>query len=268
MQTKRSNEAVDALVKPEKVAPAGVRLTGQPGRIVTGSGVTKDNFIVPYPMPYQAIDAVDTRIERLYQQIDAMSFAELFNAITNMQGIQPRTVEEIAARNEEKLTQLGPVIERVSTEKLELAIDRTFGIMERGGLIPPVPESLAERTLDVEFVSILTQMQRMVGIGQIERTVAFVGNLAGVAPDALDMLDVDETVEEYAERAGTPPKLIRNEQEVEQQRQQRQQQQQMQQTAEAMPAIKDGAEAARLMSEADSTGRSVLDRLRGPLLPA
>jgi hypothetical protein len=36
-----------------------------------------------------------------------------------------------------------------------------------------------------------------------------------VWPDALDKLNIDETIDEYASRAGTPPKLIRTEEEVE-----------------------------------------------------
>jgi hypothetical protein len=60
-------------------------------------------------------------------------------AITTMPGVQPRNIEEIAARNEEKLTQLGPVIERVNNEKLEVAIDRTFGIMSRMACFLPLP---------------------------------------------------------------------------------------------------------------------------------
>ena len=35
----------------------------------------------------------------------------------------------------------------------------------------------------------------------------------------------------------------------------------MMQAAGAMPALKDGAEAARLLSEADATGKSAIDRL-------
>jgi hypothetical protein len=96
-------------------------------------------------------------------------------AITNMQGVQPRNIEEIAARNEEKLTQLGPVIERVNNEKLEVAIDRAFGIMRADRPASPGARRGAEAGghIKIEFVSILTQMQRMVGLGQIER--GFVG---------------------------------------------------------------------------------------------
>jgi hypothetical protein len=218
----------------------------------------------PHVPSYQAVNAVDAKIDKTHQQIDMLSFADLFNAITNMAGIQPRTVEEIAARNEEKLTQLGPVIERVSNEKLEVVIDRVFGIMDRGGLLPPVPEAIAGQNLGVEFVSILTQMQRMVGIGQIERTVAFAGNTAGVAPEVLDVIDPDETMKEYASRAGAPSKMIRSDKEIEEVRATRAQQQQMAQAAEMAAPAKDAVEAARLASETDDQGRSLMDMVAAP----
>lgn len=250
MATKRGNEMIDQITKPEKIVPPGVRLTGQPGRVVSASGITKENVVVPYVPEHHALSRVYEKEERLERKIDALTYAELFNAITNMQGIQPRTVEEIAARNEEKLTQLGPVIERVSNEKLEVVIDRVFGIMSRGGLLPPVPEVMSGQPLKVEFVSILTVMQRMVGIGQIERTSGFIGNLAGLKPEAADKLDVDALIDEYAERTGAPPKIIRSADEVKKDRDERAQQQQMAMAAEMAPAARDGAEAARLLSEA------------------
>lgn len=264
MQNKRENEAIDHLVKPEKVVKAGMKLTGQPGNIVSAADIDKDGVLVPYAMPYQAVQAIGNKIDRLYRKIDTTSFADLFMAITNMQGIQPRNIEEIAARNEEKLTQLGPTIERVNNEKLSVAIDRVFGIMMRGGMLPPVPEVMREQSdIKVEFVSILTQMQRMVGLGQIERTASFVGNLAGAFPEAADKLNTDEMIDEYAERAGTPPKLIRTAEEVGKIRQQRQQQQNAAKMAEMAPAMQQGADAARLLSETDVNGQPMLDTLLG-----
>lgn len=264
MQVKRRNEAIDHIVKPEKVVKPGLKLTGQPGNIVSAADVDKDAVLVPYQVPYQAPAIIGQEIDRLYRQIDATSYAELFMAITNMPGVQPRNIEEIAARNEEKLTQLGPTIERVNTEKLNVAIDRVFGIMMRGGMLPPVPEAMQEQgDIKVEFVSILTQMQRMVGLGQIERTASFIGNLAGVFPEAIDKLDTDEMIDEYADRAGAPPKLIRTAEQVAKIRQQRAQQQNMAKMAEMAPALQQGADGARLLSETDVNGQSMLDTLLG-----
>ncbi len=261
MQVKRRNEAIDLMVHPEKVVPAGMKLTGQPRNIVSASNVDKDSILIPYQMPYQAVAAIGEQETKVKEQINSLSYADLFNAITNMQGIQPRNVEEIASRNEEKLTQLGPVIERVSNEKLEIAVDRTFGIMLRGGLLPEAPEELSGQDLKVEFVSILTQMQRMVGIGQIERTTSFIGNLAGAVPEVLDKLNTDEMIDEYAYRAGAPAKIIRGAAEVKDIREARAAAQQQQQTMGSMPAIQKGADAARLLSETDVNGEPLIDQL-------
>ena len=263
LQTKRRNEAIDLMVHPEKVVPPHLRLTGQPRSVVTGNGVLRDNVFVPYQMPYQAVDAIEQSADKCKTQINSLSYADLFNAITNMQGIQPRNIEEIASRNEEKLIQLGPVIERVSTEKLSPGVDRTFGIMERGRLLPPAPDALREADVDVEFVSILTQMQRMVGIGQIERTVSFVGNLAGSFPDAADKLDIDQAIDEYADRAGTPSNIVRSTADAAKLRDGRAAQMQQAQMAETLPAVRDGADAARLLSETDVGGAPLLDTLLG-----
>ena len=263
MQAKRRQEAMDFAVHPEKIVKAGIRLTGEPRRVVSASSFDKDSVLVPYQMPYQVIAAIGEQMNDVKAQIDGLSYADLFNAITNMRGIQPRNVEEIASRNEEKLTQLGPVIERVSNEKLEVAVERTFGIMSRGRMLPPAPSAIADMKINVEFVSILTQMQRAVGIGQIERTVGFVGNLAAAKPEVLDKLDTDELVDEYASRAGTSPKLIRSAKDVAAIREQRANQESAAQAAAMMPAAKDGAQAARLLSETDVGGKPLLDQLAG-----
>jgi len=244
MQAKRRNEAIDQMVKPEKIAPPNVRLTGEPGRVVVATGVDRDQIFVPYQVPYQAVAAIGQEMDKCRAQIDSLAFADLFNAITNMAGIQPRTVEEIAARNEEKLTQLGPVIERVANEKLQVAIERGFGILQRGGFLPPVPAALSDRPINVEFVSILQQMQRMVGLGQI---------------------DFDEAVDEYGYRAGAPARLIRPEREVAALRKARAAQAATSQALAAMPAMKAGADAARLLAATDlGNGDSLLARLLPP----
>jgi hypothetical protein len=254
LQTKRKTEATAFLVKPEKVVPSTLKLTGQAGNVVSVASVDKDMVLVPYQIPPQAISEIVQDIERCTQAVDQLSFASLFQAITNMEGVQPRNVEEIASRNEEKMTQLGPAIERVNGEKLKPAIDRTFGIMSRMGLLPQAPEHLQGQAIKIDFVSILTQMQRMVGLGQTERVTSFIGNLAAAFPDAADKLNVDAAIDDYADRAGAPPTIIRSDKEIEQLREAKQQAQQQQQMLAAMPAVKDGADAARLLSETAQNG--------------
>ncbi len=252
MQVKRKAEATDFLVKPEMISPSKVKLKRIPGSTVSAAVTDIEKVVVPYQMPYQAVDAIMQDVIRCEEAVNRATYADLFMAITNMAGIQPRNIEEIAARNEEKLTQLGPVIERVNNEKLQIALDRVHGIMARAGLFPPPPRSLEGKDLKTDFVSILTQMQRMVGLGQIERTAGFIGGMVATFPDAGDNLNYDEAVREYAERAGAPPKMIRSAKEVEEIRGERAQQQQMEQMVAAAPAAKDGATAAKVLSEIDA----------------
>jgi hypothetical protein len=257
LQTKRKTEATAFLVKPEKVVPSTLKITGQAGNVVSVGSVDKDMVIVPYQMPYQAIEAILADIERCTNAVDRLAYADVFLAITQMEGSADRTVPEINARLEEKMTQLGPVIERVNNEKLSVVIDRTFGIMSRLGMLPPAPEALQGAALKIDFVSILTQMQRAVGLSQTERTTSYIGTLAAAFPEAADKLNVDEAIDDYADRAGSPPKIIRSDDDVEAIREQRARQQAAQAAAAAMPAAKDGADAARLLAEATQTGGGI-----------
>ena len=250
MQAKRKGEAVDFHVKPEIVVPAQVHLRRVPGSVVTAAGIDTDGIKVPYQVPYQAIEVIRQDIGECQRAIDVAAYADLFMAITTMPGVQPRTIEEIASRNEEKLTQLGPVIERVENEKLHVAIDRTFAILSRAGMLPPPPDDLSGQELKIEFVSILAQMQRMIGLGQIERTLGFAGSLAAGSPEVMDLIDGDETLREYADRAGTPPRLMRDAETVAKIRAGRAEQQRMQQMLAAAPAVKDGADAFAKLSAA------------------
>lgn len=262
LQAKRKNEAIDWLIWPEKIVPATVTLRNQPKSVVTAASVDKQNVIIPYEMRPEVVTIIQSEIDRNRLGVDMAAYADLFNAITNMPGIQPRNVEEIAARNEEKLTQLGPVIERMNSEKLQVAIDRTFGMMMRGGLLPDAPESLHGRDLGIDFVSILTQMQRMVGIGQIERFASFVGNITAVYPEAADKLDVDAMVGEYRERTGAPSTMVRTDEQVQQIRDARAQAQNAEKMAAMAPAMQQGADAARLMSETDmGNGNNLLSQI-------
>jgi hypothetical protein len=252
LQAKRKAEATDLHVHPEKIASSKVKLKGQPKSVVSVASVDKVGELVsvPYSIPYQTIGVIREDVEACKEAVNQATYADLFMAITNMNGIQPRNIEEIAARNEEKLTQLGPVIESVNNEKLEVAINRAFGIMERGRMLPPAPEQLrGGAEIKPKFISILTQMQRLVGLGQIERTVGFVGSQAGVYPEAIDKIDFDEMIDEYADRAGMPVNLIRSTADAEKIRADRARQQNMQQALAAAPAVKDGADAVQTMAE-------------------
>lgn len=252
MLAKRDGEAMDYYIWPEIIADPRVKLKRQARAVTSVADFDQSRVLVPYELDPSVLMASEQRLQAKKRDIDASTFADLFMAITNMEGIQPRNLEEIASRNEEKLTQLGSVVDQINEEKLEVFLDRVFGVMSRGGLLPPAPEVLQDQDIKFEYTSMLTQMQRMVGIGQIERTAAFVGNQAAAFPEVADKWNADEAVDEYAQRTGTPARLIRSDDEVAAIREARAEQQQAEAMAAAAPAVKDYADAARLLSETDA----------------
>ena len=149
-----------------------------------------------------------------------------------------RTATEIAARQEEKLLQLGPVLEHLHDELLEPLVENTFEMLmelsEPGwsgmgpALLPPPPEELQEENIEVEFVSVLANAQRLVDTGAMERWIGFVGNMAAMKPEVLDKVDVDEAADEMAEKLGVPPRVVTNAEDVAAVREGRAQMQQMQ----------------------------------------
>lgn len=164
------------------------------------------------------------------------------------------------------MTQLGPVVDRVNIEKLEVDIDRAYGILQNLGRIPPAPPELAGTGLQIEFVSILAQAQKAAANSQIERIARFTGFLVGQFPDAALKFDAQQAVDEYAQNTGVTPKIIRSDAAVAKLLDQQQAQQQAQQAVAAAPAARDGAQAAELLSrtQVGPADRSMLDQLMNP----
>jgi len=237
-----------------------------PGGITYSAATDMQQAIRPIwePNP-QFMQFAGQAIDRTEYTLEDISYARLFMAISQgMPGVQPRNVEEIARRHEEQLAQLGPVTDRVQVEKLGVIVMQAFSIASRQGRLPPVPEEIDGVPLNIEFVGVLAQAQKMLGLGAMERYVGFVGNVAGAFPSVLDRVDSDELVEEYGERIGVPARVMRSDQAVADMRAAAQQQAQAQQMAAMAGPMKDAAGAAELLSRTDVMGRPALDAILQP----
>src|SRR3989304_6828450 len=95
---------------------------------------------------------------------------------------------------------LGPGKEQLNQDLFDPLIDVTFSIMVEQGLVPPPPPEMEGMKLKVEYVSVMAQAQKLVGLAGIERLVGFVGEIGKVIPDALDKLDLDKVIDSYADR--------------------------------------------------------------------
>jgi len=103
-------------------------------------------------------------------RIQQAFYADLFLLLANATDTR-MTATEVAERHEEKLLMLGPVLGRMNTELLEPLIELTFQKLLAAGVLPPPPPELQGVNLSVEFVSILAQAQRSVGVAAVDRWI-------------------------------------------------------------------------------------------------
>lgn len=247
---RREQRMIDMLESPPTVGSA-YDVDMRPGAHTYVADMSEVQAAKPiYEVDVRALAHAANKIDRLHNMIDRLTYADLFMAITNMPGVQPRNVEELLKRDEEKLTQIGPVVETVNDDMLPIAVNRMIGIARRGGLIPPAPEELQGRELKVEFVSVLAMAQKMLGLSTIERVIGVVGSLGSIfGPQVLDKINPDAVIDEYADRTNMPAKAIRGAKEVAEIRQQRAEEQQLAQMAALAQPAKDATAAALNLAE-------------------
>jgi len=257
----------DLMVKPPMKAPIGMsgnKLRLDPGSVTFGTAMDMDKVAPMFELGYQTLGAIRDEHEAVRRDVDECFFVDMFMAISQMEGVQPRNDLELSLRENEKYTQLGPVVDRVNVEKLEVAIDRAFSILTSLNQVPPAPKELQGRPLTIDFVSMLAQAQKAAQNTAIERAARFVGFVAGMFPDAGIKFDAEQAIDEFATGTGTPPRIIRSDQVVEEMRQQMQQQQQAAQMAQMAPAVQQGAQAAELLSRTNVGGdTSLLQQMMG-----
>lgn len=226
----KSAQAIDKIVDPPMVA--SVDMKNEPASLLPG-GVTyvasqsQVGFKPAFEVPPN-VQGIEMKIKECQARIKTMFYEDLWLMLQNMEGVQPRNQMEISERKQEKMLMLGPVLERLQYELLDPLVERVFSIMARRELLPVPPPELQGAKLDIEYVSTLSEAQKAVDTGAVERFVAFIGNLAGARPDALDNLDVDEAIALYGDMISTPAKMLMSGDQVAAVRQQRAQQQQQQ----------------------------------------
>lgn len=256
-QQLRKAQCIDYQTKPPLQVPVSMKnrdVDTLPGGInyvdVSGPNMgIRSAFEVQLNLQHLLPDMEETR-----DRIKSSFYADLFLMLAT-QPISRMTATEIVERHEEKLLMIGPVIERLHNELLEPLIDRTFQYLVKANAIPPAPPELQGMELSIEFVSILAQAQRAIGVNSVDRFVGNLGVIAQMKPDVLDKLDADQWVDAYADMLGVDPRIIIGGREVAMIREARNQAQQ----AEAQLAAQaQQAETAQRLSAADTGGKNAL----------
>lgn len=263
---KRSAQAIDKMVNPPMVGPSSlrtVRASLLPGDITYADEREGQKGFRPAHEVNPRINELEAKQEQTRQRIRRAFFEDLFLMLASSDRRQI-TAREIEERHEEKLLALGPVLEQLNQDLLDPLIDRTFAIAFRQGLIPAPPPELEGVNLRVEYISVMAQAQKLVGVANIERFAGFIGGVAQVQPDILDKVNSDELANVYGDMTSIPQGIVRSDDEVAKLRQARQQAtQQAQQAEQASMLAKTARDASQASMEGDTALTRATDALGG-----
>lgn len=262
LETKRKAEAIEKQVRPPLLAD--VSLKNEPTSSVAGGITFVANLSNAHGMKpvYEVnpdLGAMREDLKEIQERIKVILFNDLFLMISQLDTV--RSATEIDARREEKLVQLGPVIERLQGEGLDKAIGRIYAVADRKRMFPPPPPAIQGMPVQIQYISMLAEAQRAIGTAGIERLFQFAGNMAGVKPDIMDNLDGDEAIAEYGNLLHVPAKLIYDRQQVTATREARAKQQQQ---ADLLTQTLAGAKGAKDLSETQvGGGKNALELMTG-----
>ena len=190
------------------------------------------------------------------QRRDSIRAVFYVNQLMMQQGPQ-MTATEVIQRNEEKMRLLGPVLGRLQSELLKPLIDRVFAVLFRNNMLPQAPEFLSGRDVEIEYVSPLAKAQKSTELQSIMRAIEILGSLANVAP-VFDYVNFDNLVKHLADIVGVPQKILKTQNQVNNEREAKQEQAaQMQQMQQLQQVAKAGGDIAPLAKALPEEARAI-----------
>lgn len=260
---RRGAQALEKSINPAMVAPSTMRnqkASVLPGDITYVDARDGQQKFEPAYLIQPNFQQLNIEKQAIMERIKKCFHEDLWLVVSNIDKGNV-TAEEIRALQNEKLQEVGPVVDRLNQDLLDPLVEQTFEIMQAQGRLPPIPPVMRKMPLKVEYTSIIAQAQKALATGGIESFTGYVLRLREANPNdpgILDKVNVDEAIERMGENLSIPPGIVRDDDEVEQIRAGRQQAQaKQQQLAEAEQASK----AAKNLAQAPTDGSNALSDL-------
>ncbi len=209
-------KAIEKQVNPPLQAPEGTRrrtVESIPGSINTVErGAAADGIRPLYQVTFD-LNGTNAMIVDLRDQVKETFFYNLFLMVANERrsGTKAREIEEL---HEEKMLMLSSVYEQVSQEFLDPSVTRIYGIANRMGRLPTPPPEFAGQQFTIEYVSVMANAMKLIGIGNMDRAIAVLGQIGTVRPEVLDLVNFDRFAASYMERLGIDPRTRNSPEEI------------------------------------------------------
>lgn len=222
--------------------------TPVPAEVMQGGGIKQLHEFTPQVLQ------MDVRQDAKRRRIERSFHVDTFRMLDYLEERQ-RTATEIAARQDERMRRLIGPTNRLHRRMLGPITERAFKYMHSQGRLPPIPDELIGQRVKVEYVSVMAQSMRSLGIAAIERVLGVFNSIAEFVPSAGDKINFDQCLDETAKGAGAPARIMNDDETAEAKRQERAKQQAALQQAEMMERMTKGV---KTLADAKTEDRSVL----------
>jgi hypothetical protein len=195
--------------------------------------------------PLQTGARVDIGMDMMEQRRKVINDAFLITLFQILVESPNMTATEAMLRAQEKGALLAPTMGRQQSEMLGPMIERELDILANAGVLPPMPDELAQMggDVEIEYVSPLNRAQRAEEGVAILRTLESVTPLAQIDPSVMMIFNPEMIARELSEINGVPAKVLRSREEIEQMKMEQAQMAEAQQLLQAAPVVANSAKA-------------------------
>lgn len=196
----------EKLADPPQLLPDG-KLIG-PLRLFAGGMSFTDGEVNPQSLIGNgtSTNAADQELEATRQAIREGFFVPLFATPES----PVKTATQVLQESDERNRAVSPMIIRLHEELLKPMLEETFLILEDAGALPDLPPSLAEATIQIEYISPILAAQKQTEALGTMRMLESVLPVVEATQDAslLDRFDEEQMIEVLHAGSGAPAKVL------------------------------------------------------------
>lgn len=247
---RRKAVGLEKMISPPLVSsgPGKAHIDQSPGVVIPSpaGGYGQSDSLKPlYNLNFgQALQYVQEEINQLQMRLEDIMHATIFANMSLETRPAGMTMTEYMDRRRRSAELMGPVVSSYEPRILTPLLERVYNMAERWGLLPPPPQGLSPwASINVSYQSPMAQMLEQSGAVAIQSLMDLLPPIVQVSPEVADKLDLDQAVDELAQRLGVPASVVRSDATVAALRQQRAEAQAQQQQAQQL------AQAAQLAAQ-------------------
>ena len=218
--SKANLRAAELTVTPPLLAPSLDNLTGgvkfMPGAVNYGA-MSPDGKPLLAPINLAGNLPIGLEAEEQRRQVIHRAYlVDLFEILVREPGM---TATQALLRAQERGMLLAPILGRMQAEMISPTVERELDIIARAGLLPPLPDELAQGgglVLSIEYDAAINRAQRSEEATAIMQTLEMTLPLAQADPGVTKLFKFTEVGRELAAINGMPAKLLRSQEELQQ----------------------------------------------------